>query len=446
MAPEQELAGAALTASWRSRVAQLSFVYGGRVRTCLIAAGITLVAASCSCKSATGVVDQERSASPVTSSPRRIPSAAKTTAPENWLASRLRAGDVRFQAWLDSAADLRLQILVTTVTPTEHGPRFESHGFRVDQEYVYPASTIKVFVAVATLRGLAAVGGGTELGTATRIERCRANRSGCEPPEADRGAGPLAIGSEIDKLLRYSDDVSFDRLFDILGHNELNQAVKAMGFSSVRIHHRLEVDPSWGRKMRRIRLHPSSGPVLELPERTSTLELAPTPAKKLMLGKAHVTPRGRVDKPMSFAAKNYVSLPDMQRMSISLLFPDSARAADLGLIDAHRELIIASMTGQLAGAEMFKPLLPGVLKVLPGARIRYVNKTGIAYGFRLDNAYIEDRESKRGMFVTVSIYVNPNGVLNDDDYAYDATAHPFLAALGEVLTREVLLSKSAGPR
>ena len=84
------------------------------------------------------------------------------------------------------------------------------------------------------------------------------------------------------------------------------------------------------------------------------------------------------------------------------------------------------------------PLTPGVLEVLPLKRARYVSKSGRAYGFHLENAFIEDTKTHRGLFVTAVVYVNPNGVLNDDDYGYDDTSKPLLAALGEALTRALL--------
>src|SRR5690606_41903794 len=68
-------------------------------------------------------------------------------------------------------------------------------------------------------------------------------------------------------------------------------------------------------------------------------------------------------------------------------------------------------------------------------RIRYVNKSGRAYGFHLENAYVEDRESGSAFFVTAVIYANPDGVLNDDDYAYEEMSQPFFTALGTGLAR-----------
>jgi hypothetical protein len=192
--------------------------------------------------------------------------------------------------------------------------------------------------------------------------------------------------------------------------------------------------------LRRVTLLPKGGRAIDIPRRVSDFEPAATPVAGLEIGKAHLGDRGRVDEPMSFARKNYASLRDMQRLNLSLLFPEHPRAVALGLDEAARSLLIEPMTGRLRplrNAERHKPLLPGVLEVLPEERVRYVGKSGRAYGFHLENAYIEDSQSKRGMLVTVSVYANPNGVLNDDNYDYDDTTKPLLSALGKALAKSV---------
>ena len=65
------------------------------------------------------------------------------------------------------------------------------------------------------------------------------------------------------------------------------------------------------------------------------------------------------------------------------------------------------------------------------SNIRIYNKVGMAYGFLIDNAYIIDTDSGLEFFLSAVIYVNSNGVLNDDDYEYEELGLPFLSALGK---------------
>jgi hypothetical protein len=94
--------------------------------------------------------------------------------------------------------------------------------------------------------------------------------------------------------------------------------------------------------------------------------------------------------------------------------------------------------------QVHKPLLPGVLEVVDVKRLRYLAKSGRAYGFHLENGYLEDKTTGRGFFVTTAIYANPDGVINDDDYAYKELSQPFMEALGQALARIVFNARRDG--
>jgi hypothetical protein len=395
------------------------------------------------------------SAEPSPSRAAEAPAAPPAQAVDEWLPKLLRDADPRFGEWLAQAEELRLQILVTVVDPTTG--EWQTHGFRVDEEYFYPASAIKSFLAVAALGSMSAQAGG-DIPPLTRILRCRPDRPGCEPlrvdEDKDEGGAEddggkkkhrkLRVGDELRKLLAYSDNDSYNRLYDIVGHREVNETIAGLGFETVRFHHRMDAPADQSRDTLRVTLLPPGKKAITIPARRSTFEPKPTPAAKLEIGRAYRDKGRLVKEPMSFAQKNYVSLKEMQRLNLSLLFPEHPQALALGLSAAQRELLIAAMTARLsnkAAAAEQNPLSPGVLDVLPAARVRYVGKSGRAYGFHLDNAYIEEVATQRGFFVTVTVYANPDGVLNDDDYAYDEVSRPLLHALGAALTRALLVER-----
>ena len=63
------------------------------------------------------------------------------------------------------------------------------------------------------------------------------------------------------------------------------------------------------------------------------------------------------------------------------------------------------------------------------------------YGFLLDSAWIQSGSQQ--CVLSAVIYVNSDGVLNDDKYEYDSVGVPFLATLG----RELLaLQREQAPR
>ncbi len=82
-------------------------------------------------------------------------------------------------------------------------------------------------------------------------------------------------------------------------------------------------------------------------------------------------------------------------------------------------------------------MLRGVRKVIPAEHLRVYDKIGRAYGFSVENAYLEDTRTGRGCFLAIVLYTNPDGVLNDDRYGYEELADPFLDGVGEVVARAV---------
>ncbi|MCA9720454.1 MAG: hypothetical protein KC468_37675, partial [Myxococcales bacterium] len=177
----------------------------------------------------------------------------------------------------------------------------------------------------------------------------------------------------------------------------------------------------------------------------------------LQLGVAYLDQdKRRVDEPLDFSHKNWVSLRVFHRLALSLARPELPGAAALGLEAKHRAFLLQAMTEDPNASPNpvypdpkksglhYHTMIQGMMRAMPLERIRYVGKAGRAFGFHLDNAYVEDRETGRAMVVTAVVYANSDGVLNDDRYGYDSVTRPFLKDLGEALARAVLLGERRG--
>jgi hypothetical protein len=62
--------------------------------------------------------------------------------------------------------------------------------------------------------------------------------------------------------------------------------------------------------------------------------------------------------------------------------------------------------------------------------VRSFNKVGRSFGTLADCAYVCDAARGAEFFLSASLYVNQDDVLNDGRYEYRETGLPFLAALG----------------
>ncbi|MEX1369069.1 MAG: serine hydrolase [Nannocystaceae bacterium] len=408
------------------------------------------------------IADDEAQAKEVVAHPEPGPTVAAPVK-DPWLTGLLEDHPRWFGTLLADPERYRLQILVTVIpAPGAEGPAMVEHGYRVDAEYVYPASAIKTFAAVGALRPLAELRAqGHPVGLDTPLAYCDDHRQRCtiDHDESNLAGGTITVGHEIRKMQLVSNNVSFNRLYELVGHRELNEMMWALGFPSVRLQHRMygKHDEVVQHTTPRIELRPrtrkgkSVEPVV-IPERVSDLQLTPPALGDLRLGIACIDDQTheRIDEPLDFSTRNYVSVRDLHRLALAIARPELPGVPDLGLTKAHREHLLASMTENPAEstnpvyADMdnglrYKTMIGGMQQVLPLDRIRYVGKAGRAYGFHLDNAYIEDRKTGRAMVVTVVAYANANGVLNDNVYEYDGVTRPLLRHLGHVLAQAVFI-------
>ncbi len=421
--------------------------------TALTALAVGCSDASSSPASAPSVNTTALTGAPPTPAPSDASSSATAKPeppPEPWLEKTLREADPELAGWLRDAPSLRLQLLVAVLDPKTK--TLTRHAFRPDAEYFYPASAIKLPLAVVALAAMNERLDGP-VHRMTRLMRCRYDKSGCEPPpededrERDRDEDgkykhkKLRVGQEIQKMLSYSDNDSYNRLWDIVGHRDANERAASLGLSSVRFHHRMNAPADKSVDTQRVTLLPPAGRAVVVDKRHSDLTLAATPVPGLDIGKGWNAGGKLVELPLSFAQKNYVSLAELQRILLSIVLPEHPEALKLPLDDDQRQLLIGAMTAKLESkknAAEHHPLSPGVLEVLDPKTARYVGKSGRAYGFHLENAYIENVTTGRAAFIAVTVYANPNEILNDDDYGYDDLSKPLLAKLGRVLTRAVL--------
>jgi hypothetical protein len=377
---------------------------------------------------------------------------------------------------VERSEELRLQlVLARVVEPKDKPPVLQRSTWRADAEYFYPASAIKLCAAVAALEQLGGelshgqpapegdplsgrrvpVSPEALLDARLRLEPVRAGAPVRDADPSNADGGGITVRHEVRKLCLVSDNEAFNRLYDLVGQRALNERMWAAGLDSARLRHRLSIrsSPEENRRTPGVRLELEGGDALLLPERFSDLQLDVPRLKGLDIGQAfREDDGGVVEGPVSFREKNRMSLSDLQDLLVKVVRPD----VDLGtpgfaLSDAQRALLVEAMT-QLPREsanprydperypdDYVKFLLPGLRRVIPAERLRVTNKVGLAYGFTVENAYVEDSASGRGFFLAGTLYTNANGVLNDGVYEYDTLALPFWADLGEVLARELLL-------
>ena len=121
-------------------------------------------------------------------------------------------------------------------------PEFTDHYFNVnDSSYFYPASTVKLPVAILALQKL------NEL-KITGLDKnstmiTEADHSGQTEVYNDPSSpdGRPTIEHYIKKILLVSDNDAFNRLYEFLGQEYINNTLHKMGYKEVQIIHRLDI-------------------------------------------------------------------------------------------------------------------------------------------------------------------------------------------------------------
>jgi hypothetical protein len=391
---------------------------------------------------------------PAAPEPEHEPEPAPPVPDTERLAALLTAHADRFALALSDPEGFRIQIIVTTFDP------IAEYHYRADAEYVFPASSIKTFAAVAALRTLQDLQAqGHPVDLHTPLHWCAGQRCDVDRDRTNRDGGTITLGHEIRKMQLVSDNHAFNRLYDFVGHRELNEITWALGFPNVRIKHRMygRIDEESRRTTPRIEMHPPGhGPVV-IPRRVSDLPLSPHPIAGVEVGRRHYDHHMRLhEQPMHFGHKNHSALSDLHRLTIALNRPEFPGIPQLHLTAPHRAFLLQAMTEDPLASRnpvyrngkehlRYKLLIKGVMRVIPLERIRYTAKSGRAYGFHSDSAYIEDTATGRAIAVSAVVHANANGIVGDDVYIYDELSRPFFKDLGEVLARE-FLSRSADSR
>jgi hypothetical protein len=272
-------------------------------------------------------------------------------------------------------------------------------------------------------------------------------------------SGLPSISHYIKKILLVSDNDAFNRLYELLGQDYINQKLKEKGLNHTLINHRLSMpmSPEENRQFNPIRFVDKSGKVLlEIPERST--ETVYANADKPKIGKAYYSGDSLINEPLDFTFKNKFALSDFDEVVKRIVFPESFVGDErFNISEEHRNFILKYMS-MLPGESDF-PSYPqpeytdsyskffkfGTDKNPIPNRFRIFNKTGWAYGHLIDGSYFVDFENGVEFFVSAIIYTNENETLNDDTYETEEIGMPFFAELGEYLYQRELKRKKQIP-
>jgi len=348
---------------------------------------------------------------------------------------------------VDDPEQYRLQIIYTQIDrDASNEPIFTSHRFRVDEnEYFYPASTVKLPTALLALQKLNQLKVDELDRNSTMLTGVARAAQSAAVSDKTATSGLPSVGQYVRKIFLVSDNDAYNRLYEFLGQRPLNESLREKGYRDTRIMHRLEL-------VRSIEENRHTNPVTFTQGAQVLYEQPPVYSHELflndepiLLGKAEVVGDRLLTRPKNFADKNSFPLQDLHDVLLATLFPanvdEKKGVFDLDADDYCFLYRAMSMYPRESGIEAYnseaypdgfvKFLMFGADEARIPENIRIFNKVGDAYGFLTDAAYVVDFENGVEFVLAATVFVNDNLTFNDGNYDYDTVGQPFLRALGQ---------------
>ena len=348
-----------------------------------------------------------------------------------------------FNDVLSKKEELGLQIIYTQIDrgkKEKAKPNFTDHTFNLNPgKYFYPASTVKLPVAILALQKLNELSiRGLDMNTTMLTESAGGNQTAVNNDSSAAGGRP-SIAHYIKKILLVSDNDAFNRLYEFLGQEYINNSLHKMGYNKVQILHRLDVSltEEQNRATNPVAFFDENGKLLYRKQAENS-RLIYTP-RNIKLGKGYMQGGKLINEPFDFSKKNLLPLNDLHTMVRSILFPESlSKQQQFKLTKGDYEFLrrYMSMMPQESKSPVYtardywdtyvKFLFYGSVPGSANPDIRIFNKVGDAYGFLIDAAYIVDNKNNIEFLLSAVIHCNSDGIFNDNKYDYDTVGFPFM--------------------
>ena len=352
-----------------------------------------------------------------------------------------------FDTLLRNRETYPLQIIYTRIDRTRRNrPRFTHHYFDVEpSRYFYPASTVKMPVALLALEKLHELGReGLDRNTTMITEAAYAKQTPVYNDPVNEDGRPT-IANYIKKIFLVSDNDAFNRLYEFLGQAYINNRLHEKGYETAQILQRLSIPltEDQNRHTNPVRFYDTASRLIyEKPLQKSEFLYQP---RKTLLGQGYYAEGKLKHEPFDFSKRNRLSLVDLHSILMSVSFPRSVpKKSRFKLNNEEYRFLYRYMSMKPRESDFpqydssytdayVKFLLYGGKGAISDTAIRIFNKVGDAYGFLTDAAYVVDFKNNIEFVLSATIYCNADGIFNDDTYDYDTVGYPFLKNLGQVI-------------
>ncbi|MGB4773264.1 MAG: serine hydrolase [Chitinophagaceae bacterium] len=364
--------------------------------------------------------------------------------------------DSLFQRVLNHPEEFRYQIIYTEINrDKKNRPRFKNYYLNVESlAYFNPASTVKLPLAILSLEKLHELRKhGLDMHTPMQFDSSRAwHRTLYQDSTSPNGLPSIA--HFIRKALLVSDNDAYNRMYQFVGQQETNRRLQQMGYTDLRITRQfMGLTPEQNRYTNPIRfVREDRSLIWQQPEAYNPDPFDFSHINRLGIGYLNAKD-SLVNEPIDFTFANNLTVAHLQGILQALMFPKDVPAnmrfnldqQDLDFLYRYLSQYPSESDDPKYDTAKFydsyvKFFFRDESHAMP-PQVRVFNKVGWAYGCLTDVSYVADFTNKVEFILTATIYVNADGILNDDKYEYEEVGWPFLYQLGQTIYRYELQRK-----
>ncbi|MCC7298068.1 MAG: serine hydrolase [Bacteroidia bacterium] len=342
----------------------------------------------------------------------------------------------------------RYQVIYTKINRDKNGqPTLEHHYYNYSrQQYFYPASLVKLPLSVLALHK-------TDSMAVNGISAYTPMLTGVADPcqtaalfDFTQKNGYPSVDGYVKKMMLVSDNDAYNRIYEYLGYDYINEKLHKYQLPDVRIVQR------FAQQCDSLSYY-CTNPICFLNGADTIFKQSACTAQTRLVypyGEAFMG-NGFYDftnyfhpYPRSFIYNNFLCLQDLQTVLEGIYFPETFDSKNRIELSTNSRKLLQKYMGQYPRESSFpsynlndnykKYFMIGDGTLPPSdANLRIFNVVGKAYGVLSDCAYVADFENNVEFMLTAVLYVNEDEILNDDKYEYDTIGHPFLAELGNLI-------------
>lgn len=342
----------------------------------------------------------------------------------NFLEIALASEHPNIKRVMDSVSAYEVQIRYTKIERLNDSIVLKDYDFQVDKNtYFYPASTVKLPAAVASLEKL------NEIDSLNRNTKFYIEGDSVE----------TTFTEAIQQIFAVSSNEANNRLVEFLGFNELNKRIQNKGITDFRVSHRLSTTNAdeVSTKPLIIYLNDSTTSTTNTIVNSSA---KPLKLDKVVKGDGYLAEDVLIKEPFDFSLKNWYSIPAQTNLLKRLFFPQLFEENQLFKLTNEQLSFLKeamAITPHQVGYDRTtyydgygKFLMFGDTQENIPEYISIYNKVGYAYGTLTDCAYVVDTKNQVEFILAATILVNKNQIFNDNTYEFEEIGIPFLAQLG----------------